>query len=73
MKGVNKEIVEMMFTKDEFRLAKRICDKSATPNKELVEKIVEPVMKKIDEKTGQENHSGYWAYALEAYCKGLLE
>jgi hypothetical protein len=32
---------------------------------EILHKVISPNMKRIDEKTGQENNALYWAYVME--------
>jgi len=56
-----------LFTDDEIAKAKQIINTDPLPNKRLVDEVVTPAMKHINEVTGQENDARYFAYALERY------
>lgn len=57
-----------LFTTDEIKKAGKLYNLykgTGNLNKVLAEQIVEPVMYRIDAKTGQRNSPAYLAYALE--------
>jgi hypothetical protein len=52
------------FTEEEAKIAFEIYEKGGRAS-EVRDKIVAPVIGRINEATGQENDPGFWAYALE--------
>jgi hypothetical protein len=56
--------VAELFTKKEIKEAIYLCQLSQYPIESL-EKFLEPIMPRINEVTGQENHTKYFAYLLQ--------
>lgn len=72
--GIAKKVREI-FTEEEIKLARRLCDKHLTPAAEIEKQITSKAIDRINEKAaqGQGNDPQYWAYMLEGFCKGMFD
>jgi hypothetical protein len=68
-----------IFTDAEIKKAGKLYNQykgTGTLNKVLTQQIVEPVLPRINEQTGQQNSAAYLAYAIEYVlneCKALTD